>query len=98
MAEPGSGVYAFDQDRWKEALLYDDRPMELSRDVFSSVRNQLIYFLEALPESTLQNTVNHSESGLVSITQILDYLCYHTEHHLEQIQFARDGRIWTPQS
>ncbi|HRK33580.1 MAG TPA: DinB family protein [Candidatus Hydrogenedentes bacterium] len=97
LAEPGSPVYAFDHDGWVTALRYDERPIEICRDMFTGIRNQIIYYVETMPESTFENTVNHSENGLVPVSRILNYLCYHTEHHLEQISYARVGRVWTPE-
>ena len=96
-AEPGSPVYAFDQNKWVWALRYDERPLDVCRDMFVGVRNQIIYYVETMPESTFENTVNHSENGLVPVSRILRYLVYHTEHHLEQIRFVCEGRVWTPE-
>ena len=96
-AEPGSPVYAFDHDRWVTALRYDERPLDICRDMFVGIRNQIIYYVETMPESAFENTVDHSENGLVPVSRILKYLVYHTDHHLEQIRFAREGRVWTPE-
>jgi hypothetical protein len=76
-AEPGSPVYAFDHDRWVWALRYDERPLEICRDMFSGIRNQIVYYVETMPESVFENTVDHSENGLVPVSRILTYLVYH---------------------
>jgi len=96
LAEPGSPVYAFDHNGWVSKLRYDERPITVCRDLFTGIRDQILYFVETMPESTLENTVNHSENGLITASRILSYLCYHTDHHLEQIRFARDGKTWKP--
>jgi hypothetical protein len=97
-AEPGSPVYAFDHDRWVTELRYDERPIQICRDMFLGIRNQIIYYVETQPDSAFDNTVNHSEAGVIPVTRILNYLVYHTEHHLEQIRFAREGKVWTPEA
>ncbi|NUM55467.1 MAG: DinB family protein [Candidatus Hydrogenedentes bacterium] len=96
-AEPGSPVYAFDHEGWVTALRYNERPLDVCRDMFVGIRNQIIWYVETQPESSFENTVNHSEAGTVPVTRILNYLVYHTEHHLEQVRFAREGKIWTPE-
>lgn len=96
LAEPGSTVYAFDHDGWVIALRYDERPLEVCRDMFAAIRSQIVHYVRTMPESTFEHTVNHSENGPTPVSRILNYLRYHTEHHLEQIQFAREGRVWTP--
>ncbi|MDZ4858649.1 MAG: DinB family protein [Candidatus Hydrogenedentes bacterium] len=96
LAEPGSIVFAFDHDRWVSALRYDERPIEVCKNMFLGLRGQILYYVEQMPELTFSNMINHSENGPVTVSAILNYLCYHTDHHLEQIQFAREGRLWTP--
>ena len=96
-AEPGSPVYAFDHNGWVTALRYDERPIKICRDMFLGIRNQIIWYVETQPDETFANTVNHSEAGIIPATKILNYLIYHTEHHIEQIQFARQGKVWTPE-
>lgn len=96
-AEPGSSVYAFNHDGWVTALRYDERPLDICRDMFLGIRNQIIWYVETQPEASFENSVNHSEAGIVPVTRILNYLVYHTEHHLEQIRFAREGRLWSPE-
>lgn len=95
-AEPGSPVYAFDQDGWVGALRYGERPLDVCRDMFLGIRNQIVWYVETQPDASFDNTVHHSEAGIVPVTRILNYLVYHTEHHLEQIRFAREGKLWTP--
>lgn len=96
-AEPGSVVHAFDHNGWVTALRYDERPLDVCRDVFVGIRNQILWYVETQPEVSFANTVNHSEDGIKPATRMLDYLIYHTEHHVEQIRFAREGKLWTPE-
>lgn len=94
LAEPGSGVYGFDQDAWQRALSYMERPLPLCRDLFLVARTQTIYYAETMPESALEQTIRHSEAGTMSVGRVLAYLAAHTRHHLEQIDAALEGRIW----
>lgn len=97
LAEPGSPVFAFDHETWVTALHYDERPIEVCRNMFMGTRDQIIWYVETMPEKTFEHTVNHSENGLMPVWRILNYLAYHTDHHIEQIRFAREGRVWTPE-
>ncbi|GMU94155.1 MAG: hypothetical protein AMXMBFR4_32130 [Candidatus Hydrogenedentota bacterium] len=96
LAEPGSEVHGFDQDAWQEALHYAERPLPMCRDLFLVARSQVIYFAETMPETAVERTIRHSEAGTMSVGRVLEYLAVHTQHHLEQIDAALDGRVWKP--
>jgi uncharacterized damage-inducible protein DinB len=98
LAEPGSRVEAFDQDAWARELNYASRPLPICRDLFMAARNQLIYLLEAHEDSALERQFHHSEAGVLTLRKGISGFALHTEHHLEQIAAAREGREWTPKS
>lgn len=96
VAEPGAGVYGFDQDAWCRNLAYPQRHVLLSRELFHSARNMALYYLETLPETVFAHTIHHSEAGELPLSKVLDYWSTHTQHHLGQIHAACEGRVWTP--
>ncbi len=96
LAEPGSSCAGFDQDAWANELNYDSRPLAISRALFLGARNQLIYLLEAHEDHALDRQFNHSEVGVMTLRKGLAGFARHTEHHLEQIVAAREGRVWMP--
>ncbi len=89
LAEPGRAVEAIDGDRWALGLDYASRPILINKELFHSARSQILYYIEALPESRLQQQVYHPEVGTVTVWELLEMLAGHTEHHLAQIDKAR---------
>lgn len=98
LAEPGAAVEGFDQDVWAEELHYNERSLEVSRNLFEANRAQLLYYVEGILPEQMDNTVQHSERGVLSLRQLLDTVASHTEHHIEQMKAARDGEPWTPKA
>ena len=97
LAEPGSRVEAFDQDAWARELNYTSRPLPICRDLFLAARNHLIYLLEAHEDGALDHQFHHSEAGVLTLRKGISGFAQHTEHHLEQIAAAREGREWKPE-
>jgi len=94
LAEPGSSCAGFDQDAWANELNYVSRPLTISRDLFFGARNQLVYFLESHEDGALERRFVHSEVGVLTLRKGLTGFARHTEHHLDQIGAAREGRVW----
>jgi hypothetical protein len=46
IAEPGQVIWAFDQDKWCEALAYEEYPLDLSRSLYAASRKSIIYLAE----------------------------------------------------
>lgn len=96
LAERGSRVEAMNPDAWAEDLRYKERPLDLSRAMFAAARDEVLYFVETMKPEAFDYDIDHSERGLMRVGELLDYLAEHTGHHLEQIDAAIAGRVWTP--
>ncbi len=96
-AEPGSGVEGFDQDKWAAALHYGARSIGLAEALFTAARDRVIELLASTDESGLGLEVIHSEAGPMTLAKVAHVLDLHTWHHLEQIEAAIAGKVWTPQ-
>src|ERR1043166_8783884 len=44
LSEPRQVLWVFDQDAWAQGLDYANVPLELSRQVYESVRNAVLYY------------------------------------------------------
>ncbi|GMW01788.1 MAG: hypothetical protein AMXMBFR84_29250 [Candidatus Hydrogenedentota bacterium] len=95
-AEPGSPVEAFDENKWAASLAYESRSLAVARSTFEANRNQLLELIAVMPESSLNNTILHSESGELKLDFFLGKMIKHAFHHVDQIRAAREGRSWTP--
>jgi hypothetical protein len=88
ISEPRPVVWAFDQDRWAAHLDYNAVPLEVSRQIYASVRAGVIWQarLNYLPNGHREFV--HSETGVRTLKDEFDKVAWHNEHHLEQIEQA----------
>jgi len=88
ISEPKQVLWAFDENAWAEGLAYANVPLELSRRIYSSVRDGIIYHARLHYEGSGHLEFVHSETGVRTLKQEFDKVAMHNEHHLEQIKTA----------
>jgi len=88
ISEPRQVLWAFDQDRWAANLNYPEMPLELSRNIYSSVRDGVIYHAQKHYIEKGHFEFVHSEAGVRTLREEIDKVAWHNEHHLEQIRKA----------
>jgi hypothetical protein len=88
LSEPRQVLWAFDQDAWARGLDYSQVPLEISRDVYQSVRNAVIYYAAKYYEQNGHLEFVHSVTGVRTLQDEFDKVAWHNEHHLSQIRAA----------
>ncbi|MEP7346100.1 MAG: DinB family protein [Gemmatimonadaceae bacterium] len=88
LSEGRSVIWAYDQDAWARGLDYSKRPMELSRHIYESVRQGVLYYCELHYEKDGLLEFVHSETGVRTLRDEFDKVAAHNEHHLNQIRIA----------
>jgi DinB superfamily len=88
IAESGSLVFLFDQDKWNENLHYSEIPLSLSKNIFLATRNQVIYLTEQFYETHGTNTFFQVQVGVRTVKEEIDKVLWHNEKHLVHIQKA----------
>ena len=88
ISEPRQVLWAFDQDAWAKGLNYSGMPLELSRQIYESVRAGVIYHARLHYGSKGHLEFIHSETGVRTLKAEFDKVAAHNEHHLEQIDSA----------
>jgi GNAT superfamily N-acetyltransferase len=84
IAEPGSTVMAYDQDRWAGKLDYHRRSAEDALEMFRLLKKMSYDLIRTQPESVWSNTIVHPENGVMSFT---DWLRIYEDHnHIGQIE------------
>jgi hypothetical protein len=63
-------------------------PLDLSRRVYESVRNAIIYYAGRYYEQKGHLEFVHSKTGVRTLKDEFDKVASHNEHHLEQIRVA----------
>ena len=88
LSEPRPVLWVMDQDAWAKHLDYARVPLELSRQVFESVRNTIIYYAGVHYEKRGHLEWVHSVDGVRTLKDEFDKAAAHNEHHLTQIRAA----------
>lgn len=93
IAEPGSGVYGYDQDKWAIALNYHEQSTEDNLQLFKWLRKMTYELIKQVPDSIWQSaTVQHSESGTMTFEQWLQIYEEHIPVHI--MQMKRNLEAW----
>ncbi len=92
IAQPGTTIVPFDQDRWASTLDGAAQPPGEALDLFRLLREMLARQLRALPESVWGQTLVHPERGTLTLDRLLELYVGHLDTHLKQL--ARTLAAW----
>ncbi|MDF9798531.1 hypothetical protein OKW21_003794 [Catalinimonas alkaloidigena] len=88
IAEPRQVLWNFDQDAWEEGLDYKTYPLVLSKNLYVSVRDNIIYLAEQHYEALGAKEYVHSDTGVRTLKDEFDKVASHNLHHLKQVAVA----------
>jgi hypothetical protein len=88
ISEPKQVIWAFDQDAWAQKLDYSTMPLGLSRSIYESSREGILYHARRHYEGSEKISWVHSETGLRRLKDEFDKVVWHNEGHLRDIQKA----------
>ena len=93
IAEPGSGVYGYDENKWDQALGYHQQSVDEALELFKLLRRSSYLLIKDLPDDIWQTaTVQHSENGLVHFEEWLSTYEEHIPVHIRQME--RNYQAW----
>jgi hypothetical protein len=90
IAEPGSGVYGYDTDKWADGVQYHKQDPDEYITLFDALRRCSYLLIRDLPDGVWANTVEHSESGTMTFDGWLDIYERHVREHLQQMSEVHD--------
>lgn len=88
LSEPRPVIWVMDQEAWATGLNYDKLPLEISRNVYESVRNAVIYHAKEHYAQKGHLEFVHSVTGVRTLKDEFDKIAAHNENHLNQIRTA----------
>ena len=92
IAENGSTVAAYDQDKWADFLKYKDLDIDMALDLFRILRINTFNLLKNLSDDKWQNYCMHQENGRMTL---FDWLKTYTEHvHIHIAQMNDNFDAW----
>ena len=87
IAESGSGVYGYDENKWAKTLDYHSLPIATYLELFRLLRFTSYELLRTVPDRVwLSATIEHSESGTITMEQWLKTYEQHIPIHILQMQ------------
>lgn len=88
VADPAPLLWGFDQDRWHDQLRYEARSLTIAQGLFQATREAVIESARFFLPTHGSRTGVHSESGTMSLRDLVAKIVAHTEHHVEQVERA----------
>lgn len=88
ISEPRQVLWAFDQDAWARKLDYANMPLEISKNIYASVREGIIHNVRLHYGGSSQLEFVHNETGVRTLKDEFDKVALHNQQHLEQIRRA----------
>lgn len=88
ISNPGQVVWGFDQDAWAKELDYDQKPLDMSKAIYTSCRAGILYLAERHYESRGNHVMVHSGDGKKTLKDVFDKVVWHNERHLDQMRQA----------
>lgn len=93
IAEPGSGVYGYDENKWADKLYYHDQSTDEALELFKWLRKMTYDLIQTVDEDTWKTAmVQHSENGLMSFDDWLRTYEEHVPIHIRQMK--RNLEAW----
>jgi hypothetical protein len=93
IAEPGSGVYGYDENKWAKNLNYHSQSIDDSLELFKLLRKTSYDLIKTVTAETWQTaTVHHSENGVMTFEQWLKVYEEHIPVHIGQMK--RNLEAW----
>ena len=98
MAEPGSRVEGYDQNKWAKAFNYGKTPFSELLSAFQQNRAWNLRMLNALtPKARANGWVSHSERGKEKGSHLLKMIAGYDLNHLSQIEAIKVRFGWSKQ-
>lgn len=86
IAENGSNVMVYDQDKWAENLKYRDQNIETSLELFKQLRLNTYNLLLTISDDKWDHYCMHPENGRVTLRDWLQTYTDHVHIHISQMR------------
>jgi hypothetical protein len=86
IAEDNPILWFFEQDQWQKNLKYMEQDIDLAKHLFLLTRESIIEAVEMHLKKNGSKKGVHSRRGVMSLKELVEFLIWHTDHHIEQIK------------
>ena len=85
LAEPGSNLMAYDENRWAVELNYHDQNTEDALELFRLLRKMTCDLIRTAPDEAWSRACFHPENGTMTLDDWLDVYERHVPEHVAQM-------------
>jgi hypothetical protein len=89
VAQPGSKLQAYDQEKWAVRLRYGKSDCREKLHLFSALRKANVSLLKSLKPAEWKRFGIHEERGKETVDRMIQMLAGHDINHLEQVERMR---------
>jgi len=93
IAQSGSRLQAYDQDKWADSLYYDKVDWEEKLNLFTSLRQSHLSLIKHLKPHEWHRYGIHEERGKETVERMVRMLAGHDINHLKQIETIRNSLL-----
>jgi hypothetical protein len=91
ISEDNPVLWFFEQDLWQKKLNYMKQDISLAKQVFNITRESIVEAVEMHLKKYADKEGIHSRRGLINMKQLIEFLIWHTDHHIKQIKKIKPG-------
>ncbi|MGD0590754.1 MAG: DinB family protein [Bacteroidota bacterium] len=86
ISEDNPVLWFFEQDLWQKKLNYTKQDILLAKNVFTITRESIVEIVEMHLKKYANIKGVHSRRGVMSMKQLVEFLIWHTDHHIKHIK------------
>jgi len=94
LTEEHPTIRPYDEAKWAELSDSRDTPLETSLTLLDSLHDRWIHLLHAMSADDYRRTLNHPDSGVMSLDTVLALYAWHGRHHVAHITSLRERMGW----
>lgn len=87
-------IKPYDENAWVKLKDSEDTPIEVSMVLLESVHTRWVNLLKSLTPEDFERKLNHPESGVFTLDQMLALYSWHGKHHTAHIRTLREQKKW----
>jgi hypothetical protein len=89
IAEPGSHLQAYDENKWANSLHYDEADWNEKLECFTVLRRSHVSLLRQLSHAEWQRYGFHEERGKETVERMVQMVAGHDSNHVKQVAGIR---------
>lgn len=94
LTEEHPTIRPYDEAKWAELSDSRDTPIETSLTLLESLHDRWTRLLRAMSADDYRRTLNHPDSGVMSLDTMLTLYAWHGRHHVAHITSLRERMGW----